>query len=105
MSEHEMTEAEEAEYLYAHRDDPELAGEVVESAKPERLDAIVSVRFSLAEERRVRETAQAAGMSVSAFLRQCALTSISSRVVDIERLRRDMTEVRSRIDDAWEALG
>jgi uncharacterized protein (DUF1778 family) len=98
----EMTEAEEAEYLYAHRDDPDLAGEEVPYTPPR--GARVAVRLSFDEERRIRQAAEEAGMSVSAFLRQAALTAAARRVTDIERLRRDLDEARSRLDDAWQAL-
>lgn len=99
----EMTEAEEAEYLYSHRGDPDLAGEEVPYTPPR--GARVAVRLSFDEERRVRQAAEAAGMTVSAFLRQAALAAAQARpVVDIERLRRDVDEARSRIDDAWRAL-
>jgi hypothetical protein len=67
----EMTEAELADYFYTHRDD--LAGDEVPSQMPERLDVMLSVRFSAAEAAEIRATAQRARMSVSAFLRQQAL--------------------------------
>jgi hypothetical protein len=43
-------------------------------------------------------------MSVSAFLRQVGLAAAGAGVVDIDRLRRDVTEARDRIADAWQAL-
>lgn len=98
----EMTDAELAEYYYAHRDDPAMVGEEVAYTPPR--GARVAVRLSFDEERRIREAAEAAGMTVSAFLRQAALTAAVGQVVDIERLRRDVDAARSRIDDAWQAL-
>ncbi len=98
----EMTEAELADYYYARRDDPEMVGESVDYVPPR--GARVAVRLNLEEERRIREAAHAAGMTVSAFLRQAGLTAAAERVVDIDRLRRDVREARSRIDDAWQAL-
>lgn len=98
----QMTEAEEAEYLYAHRNDPDLAGDQVTYTPPR--GARVAVRLSFNEERRIRRAAQAADMTVSQFLRQVALTAADERVVDVERLRRDVEEARARIDDAWQAL-
>ena len=97
-----MTEAELADYYYAHRDDPEMVGESVDYVPPRA--ARVAVRLNLEEEQRIREAAQAAGMTVSAFLRQAGLTAATARVVDIDRLRRDVRQARSRIDDAWQAL-
>lgn len=100
----EMSEAELAEYYYAHRHDPDMVGEQVDYMPPRA--ARVAVRLSFDEERRVRQAAQAAGMTVSAFLRQAALDAADSgRVIDIDRLRRDVDEARSHIDDARQALG
>lgn len=98
----ETTEAELADYYYAHRDDPDMVGERVDYT-PSRA-ARVAVRLSFDEERRIRQAAQSAGMTVSAFLRQAGLTAATARVVDIDRLRRDVDEARARIDDAWQAL-
>lgn len=98
----EMSEAEEADFLYAHRDDPDLVGEEVPYKAPR--GARVAVRLSFDEERRIREAAEAVGMSLSAFLRQAALTAAEGTVIDIERIRRDVEAARSRIDDAWQAL-
>jgi uncharacterized protein (DUF1778 family) len=79
-----------------------MVGEPVDYVPPR--STRVAVRLNLDEERRIREAAQAAGMTVSAFLRQVGLTAAAARVVDIERLRHDVQEARSRIDDAWRAL-
>lgn len=98
----EMTEAELAEYFYAHRDDSETAGEEASYSPPR--GARVAVRLSFEEERHIRHAAEEAGMTVSTFLRQAALEATQRRVVDVERLRRDVDEARSRIHDAWEAL-
>lgn len=98
----EMTETELGEYYYAHRDDPDMLAEPVEYVPPRA--ARIAVRLSLEEERRIRQAAQAAGMSVSAFLRQVGLTAAGTAVVDMDRLRRDLDEARARIDDAWKAL-
>ena len=98
----EMTEAELAEHYYSHRDDIDSAGEEVDYVPPRA--ARVAIRLSFEEERRIRQAAEAAGMSVSAFLRQVGLRAASGGVVDIDRLRRDVNEARARIDDAWQAL-
>ena len=98
-----MTEAELADYFYAHRDDPDAVGEEVAYTAPR--GARVAVRLSFDEERRIRQAAEEAGMTVSAFLRQAGMTAANRNVVDFERLRRDVDEARARIDDAWQALG
>lgn len=98
----EMTEAELAEYYYAHRDDPDMLAEQVDYVPPRA--ARIAVRLSHEEERRIRQAAQTAGMSVSAFLRQVGLTASGAAVVDMDRLRRDVEEARARIDDAWKML-
>lgn len=98
----EMSEAELAEYYYAHRDDPDMVSEEVAYNPPR--GARVAVRLTFDEERRIREAAEAAEMTMSAFLRQAALSTAIGQVIDIERLRRDVDEARSRIDDAWQAL-
>lgn len=98
----EMTEAELADYFYRHRDD--LAGEEVSSQARPRLDVMISARFSAGEAARVRATAERAGMSVSAFLRQQALAAADSNVVDLSRVRADLEDVRSKANDALRAL-
>lgn len=98
----QMTEAQLADYYYAHRDDPDMLGEQVTYVPPRA--ARVAVRLSFEEEGRIRQAAQGAGMSVSAFLRQAGLSAARADVVNLERLRRDVNEARVRIDDAWQAL-
>lgn len=98
----EMTEAELADYFYRHRDD--IAGEEVSSQTPVRLDVMISARFTAAEAARVRAAAERAGMSVSAFLRQQALSAVGSNVVDLSRVRADLEDVRSKANDALRAL-
>jgi ribosomal protein L29 len=98
----EMSEAELAEYYYQHRH--EAAGEVVNSTPPGRLDLMVSARFSEVEAAAVRQAAQRAGMSVSAFLRQSALANTDTNVVDLERVRRDVARLRDLASDALRAL-
>lgn len=97
-----MTEAELTDHYYAQRNDPDATGEQVDYRPPRA--ARVGVRLSFDEERRIRESAELAGMTVSAYLRQAGLAAAAARVVDIDRLRRDVDEARARIDDAWRAL-
>lgn len=98
----QMTEAELADYYYAHRGDSDLVGDEVAYVPPRT--ARIAVRLSLDEEDTIRRAAQGAGMSVSAFLRQAGLSAARADVVNLERLRRDVNEARARIDDAWRAL-
>lgn len=98
----EMTETELADYYYTHRDDPDMLGEQVGYIPPRT--ARVAVRLSIEEEKHIRQAAQHADMSVSAFLRQAGLNAAQTDVVNIERLRRDVNEARARIDDAWQTL-
>jgi uncharacterized protein (DUF1778 family) len=97
-----MNEGELAEHDYVHREDTDSAGEEVDYVAPRA--ARVAVRLSFEEERRIRQAAEAAGMSVSAFLRQVGSSAAGAGVVDIDRLRRDVKEARARIDDALQAL-
>lgn len=98
----QMTEAELADHYYAHRDDPDMTGNQVEYVPPRA--ARIAVRLSFEEERRLRQAAEAAGMTVSAFLRQAGMTAAATGVINIDRVRRDVNEARARIDDAWRAL-
>lgn len=98
----EMTEAELADYYFAHRDD--LAGEEVSSHTRSRLDVMISARFTTTEAAAVRAAAERARMSVSAFLRQQALAAVDSNVVDLARLRADLEDVRCKAIDALRAL-
>lgn len=98
----QMTGAELADHYYAQRDDADAVGERVDYRPPR--GARVGVRLSFDEERRIREAAELAGMTVSAYLRQAGLSAAAARVVDIDRLRRDVDEARARIDDARRAL-
>lgn len=94
-----MTEAELADYYYEHRDDPDLAGEQVEYRAPR--GARLAVRLSFDEEREVREAAERAGMSVSAFLRQAALNAASEGgAVDVERVSRDLNAAAAALAHA-----
>jgi hypothetical protein len=98
----EMTEAELADYFYGQRDD--LVGEEATSDAPERMDVMISARFSPAEAVELRAAAARAQLSVSAFLRQCVVARLSDKVVDLERARADLRDVYSKAADALQAL-
>lgn len=98
---HEMTEAEEADFLYAHRGDPDMVGEEVDVKPAEPLTMVVSVRLGQTEAQRVAKAAQDAGMTVSAFIRQAAADAAGRAMVDrdalarqIATVERDLAEVR-----------
>jgi hypothetical protein len=98
----DMTEAELAQYYYTHRDD--LAGDEVPSRVPERMDVMISARFTQSEAAEVRAAAERARMSISAFLRQRVMASLNSNVVDLDRARADLKDVYSKAADALRAL-
>jgi len=98
----DMTEAELAEYYYAHRDD--LAGDEVPSRVPERMDVMISARFTPSEAADLRAAAERARMSVSAFLRHRVMATLHSNVVDLDRARADLHDVYSKAADALCAL-
>lgn len=98
----EMTETELADYFYAHRND--LAGDEATSQAPERMDVMISTRFSQAEAAELRAAAARAELSVSAFLRQRIMATLSDKVVDVERARADLKDVYSKAADALHAL-
>lgn len=98
----EMTEAELADYFYAHRED--LAGEEVPSRTPERMDVMISARFAPAEAAELRAAAERAKMSVSAFIRQRVMATIGTHAVDVERARADLRDVYAKAADALRAL-
>jgi len=100
--EHSMAEAELAEHLYQHRDD--LAGAVVASRTPTRLDVMVSARFNRDEVAALRAAAEQAGLSLSAYLRQVALAATTTNVVDLDRVRQDVARMRELAADALRTL-
>ncbi|MEU9888236.1 hypothetical protein [Sphaerisporangium sp. NPDC051011] len=71
----QMSEAELAEFYYAHRNDPGALGEEVLRTEPSRLSSMVSVRFTPEESVRLRNAAEGAGLTLSSYLRQCTLAS------------------------------
>ena len=98
-------EAERAEDYYGHRDEDDRWGDPVEVRGPETLSVMVSARFSRSEADQIAAAAEAAGMSRSAFVRQAALSSASSEVVDVARVRRSIDEAERHLSAAVEALG
>jgi len=70
-------EAARAQYYQAHKDDEDEWGEPEQppkSSKPKRrLASMISVRFSPQETKMIRRAAEAAGESVSQFVRKAAL--------------------------------
>lgn len=88
----DMTEAELAEWQYAHRDvlDPE-EGEEVEFDISQQLSVTISFRLPGAEADAIREAAREAGLSLSEWIRQACAdaldpdpTGSSRRVVQSE---------------------
>lgn len=100
-----IPEVERAEDHSTHRDDEDRWGEAVEARGPEPLVVMVSARFSRSEADELSATAQAAGMSRSAFVRQAALTAAAGKVLDVARVRRSVAEAERQLSAAREALG
>jgi hypothetical protein len=73
----DMTDSEAAEFYYAHRDDPEPAGETVEvrvSRRLLRLSRVISVRFDPEEAAIIEQRAAEAGLTMSDYVRHVALS-------------------------------
>lgn len=75
----EMTEAEYAEWLYAHRDELNVS-EPVEVEVSANLASVVSVRFKRGELERIEKAAQAVGMPFTAYIRESALAASGSQI-------------------------
>lgn len=71
-----MTETNDAKYYQDHKESPgEWGPPRSPSKKPRRLDSLVSVRFSAAEEERLRSKAEQIGTTLSAYVRAAALSA------------------------------
>jgi len=69
----------------------------VEAEVSPNLASVVSVRLRRHELAAIESAARAAGLKLSAFIRQAALAA--SGVVDLEAARRDLDRLRRQIDD------
>ena len=78
----EMTDDEAAEFYYAHRNDPDRAGEPAELDTPRRLSRVISVRFDPDEAAVIEQHARLAGLTMSAYVRQAALGRSTLSVLD-----------------------
>lgn len=96
-----MTQEEYAEWLYRHRDEP--GWEQVEAEVSPNLATVVSVRLRRGELTAIARAAEAAGLKLSTFIRQAALSA--SSVVDLEAARRDLTRLRRQVDQLADHLG
>jgi hypothetical protein len=96
-----MSEAELAGYYYANRDS--LVGEEADLRVAERLESVVSVRFTPSELAAVERAADDAGLKLSAYIRQAALSTAS--VVDLERARKEVGRLQSLVSDLSGTLG
>lgn len=65
---------------------------------------MISARFSRDEAAALRAAAERAGMSLSAYLCQTALTASATNVVDLDRVRQDVARVQELASDALRAL-
>lgn len=90
-----MTQEEYAGWLHQHRDD--AGWEQAEAEVSPNLAAVVSVRLRRSELSAIEDAAEAAGLKLSAFIRQAALAA--SGVVDLDAARRDLDRLRRQIDE------
>lgn len=76
-----MTERERAEWMQAHKDDPDFWGEPIKGrrVKRRRLDVMYSLRMSGEQAEHVSTAARARGLTVSAFMRQAALSAANDQ--------------------------
>jgi hypothetical protein len=65
----EMTDAELADYHYAHRDDPALDGEPVEMTVARPLSVTMSFRLPRSEALAIRAAVEGSGMTQSEWIR------------------------------------
>jgi len=74
----------DADHYRAHKDDPAEWGDPQPAPRSprRRLASMISVRFTPAEEQRVRAVAASRGLSVSRFIRQAALGRVAPPRVD-----------------------
>ncbi|MGH3679043.1 MAG: plasmid mobilization protein [Natronosporangium sp.] len=96
-----MTQEEYAEWLHRHRDEP--GWEQVEAEVSPNLATVVSVRLRRSELTAVANAAEAAGLKLSTFIRQAALSA--SSVVDLDAARRDLGRLRRQVDQLADHLG
>lgn len=95
-----MTQEEYAEWLYRNRD--HAGWEPVEADVSANLATVVSVRLRRSELSAIDDAARAAGLKLSTFIRQAALSA--SGVVDLDAARRDLTRLRRQVDELAEHL-
>lgn len=96
-----MTQEEYPDRLYRHRDDS--GWEPVEAEVSPNLATVVSVRLRRSELTAIANAADAAGLKLSTFIRQAALSA--SSVADLEAARRDRTRLRRQVDELANHLG
>lgn len=100
----DATDAQAADWYYEHRDELDADAEAVEARTPSRLSTVVSIRLSTEDAKTLTAAAEKAGMTLSAYMRQCSLNAASGRVVDLDRVRADVDDATRRLTDAREAL-
>ena len=91
-----MTDEEAADFYYAHRDDPDAAGDSVKTQPSKRLSRVVSVRFDPDEAAVIEQHASDAGMTMSAYVRQAALGRPITLTLDPASLER-VREIVARV--------
>lgn len=98
------TEAEDAQWLYEHRD--ELEGEDVDFEVAKPLSITFAFRLPPDEAQAIRSAAEAARISVSEFIREaCRSTTGAAPPLDRARLRRAVEALDRDVEDLRQAAG
>jgi len=84
----QTTDAEAAEFYYAHRNDPDVTESSVEIESPKRLSRVISVRFDPDEAAVIEQRAKDSGLTMSAYVRQTALRRPGLSVSDPAAMER-----------------
>jgi hypothetical protein len=90
-----------AEDLYEHRD--EVPGDEVDAEIDPNIRSVVSVRFNRGELNAIEAAAKAAGMALSTYIRNAALSTAGA--VDLDAARRDLASLASRLEQLRRHLG
>lgn len=76
-----MTERQRAEWMQAHKDDPDYWGEPIEGrrVKRRRLGVMYSLRMSAEQFEHISIAARSRGLTISAFVRQAAISAANDQ--------------------------
>lgn len=97
-----MTEAELAEYQWEHRDDD--LGEQVEFEVASPLAVTMSFRLPASEAARIRQAAEAAGMSLSEWIRRACEDAATVDAAAAPRPTRELDTVQDLVQALQESV-